>query len=78
MARVSHSGVRPFFPCFFFWRSLTNVIVRGLRTVYVEDAFWKDEFEPDLFPTQVTEMWWEPHASKSHWNPFKGDVEGMA
>jgi hypothetical protein len=74
--------VHSFLPYFFFRRSRTDVIIRGLRTVYIEDAFGEDEFVADLIPTQVTET---PHASKSltltltlsHLDPFK-DVEGMA
>jgi hypothetical protein len=43
----------------------------GLQTVYVEDAFWKDEFEPDLFPTHVTETGLEPLAYQSQFGPVQ-------
>ena len=43
----------------------TDVITRGVKTVYVEQAFGGDDFEPDLFPTDLIEKEWEPDADRA-------------
>lgn len=34
-------------------------------TVYVESTFGKDDFEPDLFSSKVTETEWKPNADRA-------------
>ena len=34
-------------------------------TVYLENKFGKDDFEPDLFPTDVIEKEWKPNADRA-------------
>jgi len=36
-----------------------------LRPVYVEQTFARDNFEPDIFPTNVTEKEWKPNADRA-------------
>jgi hypothetical protein len=31
----------------------------------VEQSFAKDDFEPDIFPTDVTEKEWDPNADRA-------------
>jgi hypothetical protein len=83
MARVSHNGVRsfPLVPPF-FWRSGTDFIA---GTVYIEEAFGSDGFEPDLFSTdEVIEKEWKADADRAsiYKAPlpelFRQDPSGMA
>jgi hypothetical protein len=34
-------------------------------TVYLEQKFGVDDFEPDLFPVEVTEKEWKPNADRA-------------
>jgi hypothetical protein len=34
-------------------------------TVYLEQSFERDDFDPDLFPTEVTEKEWKPNADRA-------------
>jgi hypothetical protein len=41
------------------------ILPPGVGTVYVEHAFRGDDFEPDLFPVDVTEKEWKPDADRA-------------
>jgi hypothetical protein len=50
---------------FILFRDEANDETFWADTVYVETKFGNDDFEPDLFPTEVTEKEWEPDGDRA-------------
>jgi hypothetical protein len=54
-----------FFPSHSLFGDSVLILSPGVGTVYVEHAFKGDDFEPDLFPVDVTEKEWQPDADRA-------------